>query len=460
MPKLRSPVSPSTLREDPKGLPPDEVLRSLLENWARAEKRVAVVCFLDLDRFGELNQRMGIEGGDAALEEVVRRLKGELPGESLLARVGGDEFAAVFATSDSSQCDRVLERMLTVLAQPWAWRGHPARLNASLGAMLMDGIDTGPETALRQARHAAFFAKRAGDGKVHYFDAPQARADQQLVRERRRIHAGLVLGEFFLNYQPKVDMQRGLVVGVEALIRWQHSERGLLQPAQFIPVLEDDEQLVEQIGDWVIGTALRQADKWRRAGLRISVNVNVSPRHMMRSDFVDRLGQQLAQYPKLGPGALGLEILETTAISQFATAAQFVESCKALGVEVAIDDFGTGYSSLNYLRQLPVSSVKIDQSFIRGMLENAQDRAIVQGIIALLQALGRTAVAEGVESVQQGDALIAMGCTLGQGYGIARPMPAEDIAQWVAGFERAPLWGKGPAARRQALDVDHEPVVG
>jgi EAL domain-containing protein (putative c-di-GMP-specific phosphodiesterase class I) len=311
--------------------------------------------------------------------------------------------------------------------------------------MMLDSNGPPPETALRQAQHAAFFAKRAADGKVHYFDAPQARADEQVVRERQRIQEGLLQGEFFLVYQPKVDMRRGVVVGVEALIRWQHPERGLLPPAQFVPLIEDD-QLVEQVGDWAIATALWQAHQWRLAGLQISVSVNVAPRHMMRWDFVERLARHLAQFPKMGVGMLELEILETTAISQFANVALFVEACKMLGVGVTIDDFGTGYSSLTYLRQLPVSTVKIDQSFVRGMLDNDQDRAIVQGIVALLHALGLTAVAEGVETVKQGEALLALGCTLGQGYGIAMPMAAKDVVQWVAKYEQAPLWGADTAA--------------
>ncbi len=286
----------------------------------------------------------------------------------------------------------------------------------------------------------------------------QAHADEQMVRARQRIQEGLERDEFFLCYQPKVDMQRGVMVGVEALIRWQHPERGLLQPGQFVPLTEGDE-LAERMGDWVIGAALRQAHEWRSAGLRTAISVNVSPRHMMRWDFVDRLAQHLAQFPKLGAGTLELEILETTAISKFSTVARFVEACKGLGVPVAIDDFGTGYSSLTYLRQLPVSSVKIDQSFIRGMLESEQDRAIVQGILALLKALGRTPVAEGVETLEIGRALLEMGCTLAQGYGISMPLSACDIPQWVKDFERVPLWGSLPHLA-PALPVAGAPLAG
>ncbi|MDP9601171.1 UNVERIFIED_ORG: diguanylate cyclase (GGDEF)-like protein [Variovorax paradoxus] len=445
MSNQQPPVSLPSYYDGSARLPPDEVLRPLMADWARAGKRLAAICYIDVDHFAELNERLGMVAGNAALEEVAQRIKAELPRESVMARVGGDEFAALFAGLGASQCAQVLERIQTSLADPWIWRDQTASIDASIGAMLLDSNGPPPETALRQAQHAAFFAKRAADGKVHYFDAPRARADEQVVRERQRIQEGLLQGEFFLVYQPKVDMRRGVVVGVEALIRWQHPERGLLPPAQFVPLIEDD-QLVEQVGDWAIATALWQAHQWRLAGLHISVSVNVAPRHMMRWDFVERLARHLAQFPKQGEGMLELEILETTAISQFANVALFVEACKMLGVGVTIDDFGTGYSSLTYLRQLPVSTVKIDQSFVRGMLDNSQDRAIVQGIIALLHALGLTAVAEGVETAKQGEALLALGCTLAQGFGIARPMAAKDVAQWVAQYEQAPLWGRDAAA--------------
>lgn len=411
-----------------KRLPPDEVLRPLLADWAREGKRLAIVCFIDLDRFADVNQRLGMAGGNAALEEARRRLKAQLPREGLLAHVGGDEFAAVFAGIGNSQCHQVLERMLAALAEPWEWRGHAVNLEASLGARLLDASGPPPELALRQASHAAFFAKRAGDGRVHYFDAPQAHADEQMVRARQRIQEGLERDEFFLCYQPKVDMQRGVMVGVEALIRWQHPERGLLQPGQFVPLTEGDE-LAERMGDWVIGAALRQAYEWRALGLRTAISVNVSPRHMMRWDFVDRLAQHLAQFPKLGAGTLELEILETTAISKFSTVARFVEACKGLGVPVAIDDFGTGYSSLSYLKRFPVDYVKIDQTFIRDLTPGSEDAAITRAIIAMAHSLELKVVAEGVETQAQMDFLKSQRCDEIQGYLISKPVPVEQFAQ-------------------------------
>lgn len=273
-------------------------------------------------------------------------------------------------------------------------------------------------------------------------DGPIERAlDDQLQLIRQSIKEGLTRGEFVLAYQPKVDMRHGVVVGVEALVRWQHPERGLLQPAAFVPLIEDHE-LVEQLGDWAIGEALRQAADWLADGLKTSISVNISPRHLQRVGFMQRLSFHLDQFQQLHDGVLELELLETAPITDFDGVARLIEACDELGVPVTIDDFGTGYSSITYLRQLPVAAIKLDRSFVRGMLEDAGDRAIVEGILVMTRGLGRKVIAEGVESLAHGDALMAMGCTLGQGYGIARPLPASEVPAWVAGFERSPLWGR------------------
>lgn len=257
----------------------------------------------------------------------------------------------------------------------------------------------------------------------------------------QRVREGLVQGEFLLSYQPKVDMRRGAVIGLEALIRWNHPKRGLLQPDAFIPLIEDHE-VIEELADWAIGEALRQAAVWLEGGVKTSVSVNVSPRDLLRPDFAARLAAHLGRYPQLHAGVLELEILETTAIKDFSAVAQSVAQCTALGIPVTLDDFGTGYSSLTYLRQLPVTAVKLDQSFVRGILTDQADRAILKGILVMTEGLGLRAIAEGVESVAHGRALVALGCTLGQGYGIAKPLQPEEVPAWIAAFEALPPWGR------------------
>ncbi len=257
----------------------------------------------------------------------------------------------------------------------------------------------------------------------------------------QRIRTGLAAGEFWLAYQPKVDMRGGTVIGFEALIRWDHPTHGLLQPDAFIPSIAEDE-VVEALADWAIGEALRQVSAWHAGGVTTSVSVNISPRDLLCPDFTPRLEAHLARHPQLQRGVLELEVLETTAITDASAAVQSIGRCAALGVPVALDDFGTGYSSLTYLRHLPVGSLKLDQSFVRGLLQNEADRAIVRGILVMAEGLGLKTVAEGVESVAHGHALMALGCTLGQGYGIAKPLAPDEVPAWIAGFEAMPPWGR------------------
>lgn len=259
--------------------------------------------------------------------------------------------------------------------------------------------------------------------------------------EVHALRQGLDAQQFILAYQPKVDMRRGRVVGVEALVRWQHPQRGLLQPAAFIPFIEDH-AVVEQLDRWALGKALRQAAEWAARGVRLPVSVNMSPRTMLEPAFAAHLAAALARHGQRDAPLLELEILECTAIDDLAAMAHVIARCEALGVVTALDDFGTGHASLTWLRQLPVAALKLDQSFVRGMLHSDADRAIVQGILFMAGRLGRRTIAEGVESVAHGEALMALGCTVGQGFGIARPLPPGTVPDWTAGFERAPLWGR------------------
>ncbi len=404
-------------------------------------ERMLAVCYLDLDRFRDVNEALGPAGGDAVLREVARRLKAAVPNDAAVARVGGDEFALALGVGSQEEVEQLLEQVLARLAHPFRLQERSTRLRTSVGVALMRHGEQPTEVMLQHAQQAVFFAKRAGGGQVHFFDAGQAQEQQEEARERQRIQVGLALGEFMLAYQPKVDMRCGRVIGFEALVRWQHPQRGLLQPAAFVPLIEDHE-LVERLGDWALGEAVRQAAQWLDTGTRTSISVNISPRHLLRPDFIERLGLHLARYPQLQAGVLELEILETTAIKDFAAVADFIVACQALGVPVVMDDFGTGYSSLTYLRELPVAALKLDQSFVRGMLDDPEDEAIIRGILVMARGLGRKTIAEGVESVAHGDALMALGCTLGQGYGIAKPLAADRVPDWIGEFESAPPWGR------------------
>ena len=239
-------------------------------------------------------------------------------------------------------------------------------------------------------------------------------------------------------------MRSGAVVGAEALIRWRHPRQGELEPAAFLPVVADHPLAVE-IGDWVIEQALAQVVAWQREGLFLPVSVNVGARHLQAADFMPRLQAVLARHPGLGPGALELEVLETSALESIAQVTRIVEACARIGVSFALDDFGTGYSSLAYLKRLPAARLKIDQLFVRGMVDDAEDLAILKAIMGLADAFKREVIAEGVEEVEHGSLLLQLGCEVAQGYGIARPMPAEEIPAWVASWSPPAAWRRARA---------------
>jgi EAL domain-containing protein (putative c-di-GMP-specific phosphodiesterase class I) len=264
-----------------------------------------------------------------------------------------------------------------------------------------------------------------------------------------RVQDALDRAEFVLFYQPIVNMKSSRVIGVEALLRWDHPDQGMVAPLQFLPLIEST-GLSARIGDWVLGQALEHLAQWRRAGLDITVNVNVSARHLQEPDFVQRLSELLARHDAPLAESLKLEIVESAAHADLEATSALLARCRALGVRSALDDFGTGYSTLTHLQRLPVDVLKIDRSFVNHMLDDAQDRALVEGVIGLARTFGCSVVAEGVESPAQARMLMDLGCELGQGTGIGSPMPASQVADWVKGysgmFALAPAPSRGAAA--------------
>ncbi len=251
----------------------------------------------------------------------------------------------------------------------------------------------------------------------------------------------LALGrcEFVQHYQPKVNMLTGEVICVEALIRCQLPYRGLVPPLEFLPVIESQAISLE-LGEWVIDTALIQIKQWKGIGLQIPISVNISAYQLQQDTFITDIARLLAAHPEVDPRYLELEILETSALNDLKKVSSTMNACQALGVHFALDDFGTGYSSLTYLKHLPAYYIKIDQSFVRDMLKDADDLAIIEGVIGLAKAFDREVIAEGVESIAHGVALLKLGCELAQGYGIARPMSAGDILQWLSHWKADDAW--------------------
>jgi EAL domain-containing protein (putative c-di-GMP-specific phosphodiesterase class I) len=333
----------------------------------------------------------------------------------------------------------VLERLLKATADPVTLDNTVMQLSASIGVTFFPQDDVDADQLMRHADHAMYIAKHAGKNRYHLFDNEQDNAMKIQQEDIGDICLALARGEFILHYQPKVNMYTGEVIGVEALIRWQHPDRGLVLPFDFLPAIEGRAISLE-LGEWVIDTALSQINQWQSLGLQLPVSVNISTHQLQHGNFTARLAVLLAAHPEVQPHYLGLEILETSALSDISKVSATMNQCHDLGVSFALDDFGTGYSSLAYLKRLPAYLIKIDQSFIRDMLDDADDLAIVEAVVGLAKTFKREVIAEGVETIAHGAALLQLGCELAQGNGIARPMPASDIPQWVSSWKTDNVW--------------------
>lgn len=432
------------------GLPNrDEFMRLLQQAMAAANRDGfrLVVGLIDLDDFGRVNVEHGPIVADAALLELSGRLRAALRGSrgaapdtaDQLARLHGDEFAVLMRVQTPEEAQRAVDRLLALLAMPVAVRGSRAseglalEVGASLGATLYPQDEADPETLLRHAGHALYRAKQSGRGGAQFHDPTLAPHDEAGLIAMARVQQALDSDELLLHYQPQIDLRGGQVMGVEALLRWQHPERGLLAPAHFLPVIENT-GLAVQIGDWVIEQALTQAGAWLRLGLRLPVSVNVGARQLRRLDFPQRLQELIRRQPSEVAHLLNLDMLESDALVETAAAQALIQRCQSLGVGIALDDFGAGYSRLSSLKQLPVDTLKIDRSFVQGMLGDAQDLSLVESVIGLARNIGCTVLAKGVESRAHARELLRLGCRLGQGNGIAAAMHPMALPGWMEAF--------------------------
>jgi diguanylate cyclase (GGDEF)-like protein/PAS domain S-box-containing protein len=417
-------------------------LRQALYQSQRRKQMLAVV-FLDLDGFKAINDSHGHEAGDHLLIALATRMKQALRDGDTLARIGGDEFVAVLVDlQDVATCVPLLTRLLAAAAQPVELGGATLQVSASLGVTFTpQADDVDADQLLRQADQAMYQAKLAGKNRYHVFDAELDRSVRGHHESLDHIRHALKEHQFVLHYQPKVDMRSGQVIGAEALIRWQHPQNGLLLPALFLPAIENHALSIE-VGEWVIDTVLSQIEQWRTVGLDMVVSINVGARQLQQATFIDRLRTALESHPTVAPSCIELEVLETSALEDMTGASTAIRACKDMGVMFALDDFGTGYSSLTYLKRLPVGLLKIDQSFVRDMLTDADDLAILEGVIGMAAAFRRSVIAEGVETIEHGTKLLQLGCHWAQGYGIARPMPPEALPEWVRNWKPDAAWSE------------------
>jgi diguanylate cyclase (GGDEF)-like protein/PAS domain S-box-containing protein len=400
--------------------------------------QLVAIAFIDLDGFKVLNDGYGHDVGDQFLQQIAQQLKLSLREGDTLAHIGGDEFVAVIEElNEIKDSHTILSRLLDAATKELIVNGTLLRVSASIGVTFYPQNNDSPDQLLRQADQAMYKAKQLGKNRWHIFDVEQDVAIKNRHEELERLRLALKNEEFILFYQPKIDLRSKEVIGMEALIRWQHPEKGILPPAAFLPVLEQDALSIE-LGEWVIKSALEQLEIWRSMALEIPISVNISPLQLQHADFVSRLETVLTGFPVLNAHSLEFEILESSALQDINLVSGVIGECNQLGVTFSIDDFGTGYSSLTYLKRLPTEYLKIDQSFVRDMLIDVDDRTIIQGIIELAKAFDLKVIAEGVETPAHGEELLALGCFLAQGYGIAKPMPARAVPAWLMGWKNNP----------------------
>jgi diguanylate cyclase (GGDEF)-like protein len=401
-------------------------LEQALARSSQTGVEVAVL-FIDLDRFKLINDGRGHAAGDELLVAVAERLRHVVRSGDVVARFGGDEFVVVCEDQTADfEAALVAGRIIDALQEPVVVNGQEIFLSASIGIAMADGTGT-PESLLRDADAAMYRAKANGRARCEFFDATMRTEALDHLETQSALHRALERDELLVFYQPVIDLVSGAVTGVEALVRWKHPQHGLVSPASFIPLAEET-GLIVPIGAWVLDQATAQAARWRERswGRSLTMNVNLSARQLRQPDLIPGMMASLLA-SGTDPSQLCLELTETTFMDDARSHREVLDGIRGLGVGLAIDDFGTGYSSLTYLKRLPVSVLKIDQAFVRGLGKDASDTAIVKSVIDLAHALGLVVVAEGVEDGDQVAHLRKLGCDQAQGYFFARPQSAEDL---------------------------------
>ena len=448
------------------GLPNRLLLHDRMQQSTAKTKRnetLLAVCFLDIDGFKPVNDRYGHKIGDKILIEVAERLQQAVRTEDTVARIGGDEFVLLIQDLNNvNELKQILDRILSNISAAYSLvqeinSKHISLpeidfISASIGVTLFPFDDSEADRLLRHADQAMYIAKQKGKNCYSFFDASE---DKRLIMEHKlqqEVKTALDEEQFVLYYQPKVNMHSGEVVGVEALIRWQHPDKGLLLPGQFLPLIKQT-QLIVAMGNWVLRQAFLQLRRWQTQGIHLTISVNVDAAQLQQSNFISLLQDLLQEFKDIPASQLELEILETTALHDIKHIGTIIEQCNQLGIQSSLDDFGTGYSSLTYLKNLPASVLKIDQSFIRNLLASPDDMTIIEGILGLAHAFHRTPIAEGVESIQVGTLLLNLGCQLAQGYAIAPPMPVNDIASWLNSYSIPKQWRE--AKHFLSFDADY-----
>jgi diguanylate cyclase (GGDEF)-like protein/PAS domain S-box-containing protein len=407
---------------------------------ARTNTSLAV-CFIDLDNFKPVNDVYGHEVGDKLLIKVTERIKSVIRDEDTLSRHGGDEFILLLGDLHSlDESEATMARIINAVSQPYEVDDYELTISASMGYTIYPSDDADIDTLIRHADRAMYQAKLGGKNTFYLFNLLDDQVSMQRNSVLHELQAAIASNQFYLHYQPKINMKTGEVIGVEALIRWLRNDAEVIMPMQFLPKM-DGTHLEIEIGNWVINEALRQMNQWIEQGIHLQMGINVSAYHLLSDEFYSHLFNTLEIYPAIQSKDIQIEVLETTALGDITKINQVIHKCQNnLGIDFALDDFGTGYSSLAHLKNIPVNTIKIDQSFVRDMLDDPNDLGIIDGVIGLAESFQLEVIAEGVESIQHGLMLLNLGCEHAQGYGIAKPMSADKIVPWIKSYSSPKEW--------------------
>jgi diguanylate cyclase (GGDEF)-like protein/PAS domain S-box-containing protein len=420
-----------------------ELLTHAMHIVKRNHKQLALL-FIDLDGFKEINDVYGHDAGDEVLFTVASRMNALVRESDIVSRLGGDEFVIVFTDlNKSKEVIPMLQRLISELASSIKYNEHNMHVSASIGVSFYpQSTDIGNEVLLRQADQAMYNAKSAGKNQYQFFNIEASDELKENQKNITSLHQAIKTNQLVLHYQPKVDMKHNKVVGLEALLRWNHPEKGILYPDDFLPLIEQDSNLMIELGKWVFENAFCELESWHLQGLDIMLNINVSSYEVQQQDFSLYLKKLFDKYQGIKANTIEIELLETAAFDNFELTSKTLKECQKLGVSIAVDDFGTGYASLHYLKKLPMNTLKIDKSFVIDLLHTSSSISIIEASVGLAHAFNVDVVAEGVESEEHGKILLKLGCEIAQGYVIAKAMPAHNIIDWVASYKGFSSWAK------------------
>jgi len=411
---------------------------------AKRNKNNLAVCMIDLDGFKTINDTLGHDAGDALLIEVAKRMQKIIRINDTVARLGGDEFVIILADIEKTDdCAITLYRLLNIVSLPYTINEDKVQtISASIGVSLYPDDKVEPDILLRHADVAMYKAKNSGKNKFCFFDIASDQKIKANFKTLEKIKKSIAKSEFCFYYQPKINTLTGKIIEVEALARWMHPLLGILSPNEFLPLIENDDELSNEFDEWAIKEGILQLHEWHKEGVFVKICINIFPKQLKQKKFVSKIKQIISQNNIDAEllSYLEFEILETAADEHLNNSNDVITQCKKLGISFALDDFGTGYSSLLHLKELAIDTIKIDKSFVSGMLESGESMAIIQAVIGLANAFDITVTAEGAENIEEVLFLIEMGCDEIQGYAIARPMPRDEIKDFILKFTSDPRW--------------------